>query len=87
MLAPSRSRLPRFFVAAARSDPARSMSDNFPTRMQALMPAVRSISSTVIYQDISTTHIQSQEKEGQEWTRACMTACDRELSALASVGD
>lgn len=31
MLAPSVSRSPRFCVAEARSEPARSMRDNFPT--------------------------------------------------------
>ena len=49
MLAPSRNLVPRFVVTVARSDPARSTSDNLPTFTLVVVLAVRSRCFTYTY--------------------------------------
>ena len=48
MLAPSTSRAPLLSVAEARSDPARSTMDSFPTRTTSFSPTALSLPSTMI---------------------------------------
>ena len=49
MLAPSTNRAPRFWVFAARSEPARSTSDSLPTFMFATVPEALSLPSTTTF--------------------------------------
>ena len=59
MLAPSTNRAPRFWVLAARSEPARSTKDSLPTFIFATVPEVLSLPST-------TTLIKEKEKYKEE---------------------
>jgi len=49
IFAPSRSLIPLLFVTVPLSDPARSISDNFPSNLENRMPLVLGVEETVIW--------------------------------------
>lgn len=49
IFAPSRSLIPLFFVTVPLSDPAKSISDNFPSSLENRRPLVLGVEDTVIW--------------------------------------